>query len=71
MRKTDLGKYISGRKKRDAAFAQGFEEGYEKFKQVKSLLSLGGIAEGRKIGTGNERAFVKKIVARKISREGR
>ena len=71
MRKTDLGKYISNRKKRDMTFAKGLEEGYEKLRKAKSLLSLGGIAEGRKIGTGNEREFVKKVVARKIAREGR
>ena len=41
-----------------------------KRKERKSLLSLGGIAKGRKIGTGNEREFAKKTVARKIAREG-
>jgi AbrB family looped-hinge helix DNA binding protein len=39
-------------------------------KERKSLLSLGGIAKGRKIGTGNEREYAKKTVARKIAREG-
>ena len=37
----------------------------------RSLLSLGGIAKGKKIGVGNEREFAKKVVARKIAREGR
>jgi len=37
----------------------------------RSLLSLGGIAKGKKSGKGNEREFVKKIVAWKIAREGR
>ncbi len=41
-----------------------------KRKERKSLLSLGGIAKGRKIGTGNERVYAKKAVARKIAREG-
>ena len=41
-----------------------------KRKERKSLLSLGGIAKGRKIGTGNEREYAKKTVARKIAREG-
>jgi len=71
MKKTDLGKYISDRKKSDATFAKGFEEGYEKLRKAKSLLCLGGIAAGRKIGTGDERVFVKKVVARKIAKEGR
>jgi len=70
MKKTDLDKCVGGRKK-DATFAKGFEEGCEMFKKGKSLLSLGGMAEGKKIGTGNERAFVKKVVAGKIAREGR
>ena len=41
-----------------------------KRKERKSLLSLGGIAKGRKIGTGNEREYAKKTVSRKIAREG-
>jgi len=36
----------------------------------KSLIGLGGIAKGKKIGTGNEREYAKKTVSRKISREG-
>ncbi len=39
-------------------------------KERKSLLSLGGVAKGRRIGTGNEREYAKKTVARKIAREG-
>ncbi len=41
-----------------------------KRKERKSLLSLGGIAKGRKIGTGSEREYAKKTAARKIAREG-
>lgn len=41
-----------------------------KRKERKSLLSLGGIAKGRRAGTGNEREYAKKAVARKIAREG-
>jgi len=41
-----------------------------KRKERKSVLSLGGIAKGRKIGTGNEREYAKKTVARKVAREG-
>ncbi len=37
----------------------------------KSLLSIGGIAKGRKIGSGDVREYTKKAVARKIAREGR
>lgn len=39
-------------------------------KERKSLLNLGGIARGRKQGTGSEREYAKKAVARKIAREG-
>ncbi len=42
-----------------------------KRKERKSLLSLGGIAKGRKTGTGDEREYTKQAVARKIAREGR
>lgn len=38
-------------------------------KKTKSILSLGGIAKGRKVGTGNERKFAKKSVAKKIAKE--
>ena len=41
-----------------------------KRKERKSLLSLGGIAKGRRIGTGSEREYAKKAIARKIAREG-
>jgi AbrB family looped-hinge helix DNA binding protein len=41
-----------------------------KRKERKSLLNLGGIAKGRKLGTGSEREYAKKTVARKIAREG-
>jgi AbrB family looped-hinge helix DNA binding protein len=36
----------------------------------KSILSLGGIAKGRKVGIGDEREFTKKVVARRIAKEG-
>ena len=42
-----------------------------KTKERKSLLSLGGIAQGRKVGTGNEREYAKKAVAKKIVKDGR
>ena len=35
----------------------------------KSIISLGGIAKGRKIGTDNEREYTKKKVSRKIAEE--
>lgn len=37
----------------------------------RSLLNLGGIARGRKVGTGSERAYAKRMVAQKIAKEGR
>jgi AbrB family looped-hinge helix DNA binding protein len=37
----------------------------------RSLLSLGGIAQGRKVGSGSEREYAKRTVARKIAKEGR
>lgn len=41
-----------------------------KKKERKSILSLGGIAKGRKVGLGEERAFAKTVVARRIAKEG-
>ena len=41
-----------------------------KRKEQRSLLSLGGIAKGRKIGTGNEREYAKRTAAGKIARAG-
>ena len=40
-------------------------------KERRSLLDLGGIARGRKVGTGSEREYTKRTVARKIAKEGR
>jgi len=37
----------------------------------RSLLTLGGMARGRKIGTGSEREYAKRKVARKIAKDGR
>ncbi|GAB4418108.1 MAG: hypothetical protein OHK0032_14150 [Thermodesulfovibrionales bacterium] len=36
----------------------------------KSILDLGGIAKGRKIGVGNEREFTKKVIAKRVAKEG-
>lgn len=41
-----------------------------KKKVRKSILSLGGIAKGRKIGVGSEREYAKKVIAKKIAKEG-
>lgn len=41
-----------------------------KKKERKSILSLGGIAKGRKVGFGDEREFTKKVVAKRIAKEG-
>jgi len=41
-----------------------------KKKERKSILSLGGIAKGRKVGFGDEREFTKKIVSKRIAKEG-
>lgn len=41
-----------------------------KKKERKSILSFGGIARGRKVGIGNEREYTKRIVARRVAREG-
>lgn len=38
-------------------------------KRKKSILSLGGIAKGKKVGIGNEREYTKKVVAKKIAKE--
>jgi AbrB family looped-hinge helix DNA binding protein len=42
-----------------------------KRKERRSLLDLGGIAQGRKKGTGSEREYTKRTVARKIAKDGR
>jgi len=39
-------------------------------KERKSILSLGGIAKDRRVGTGSEREYTKKIVSGKIAKEG-
>ena len=36
----------------------------------KSILNLGGIAKGRKVGVGDEREYTKKAVSKKIAKEG-
>ncbi len=36
----------------------------------RSILSLGGIAKGRKVGVGSERGYTKKLVSRRIAKEG-
>lgn len=41
-----------------------------KKKKKKSILSLGGIAKGRKVGVGSEREYAKKVVAKKIAKKG-
>jgi len=41
-----------------------------KKKERKSILSLGGIAKGRKVGVGREREYTKKVVSRRIAKEG-
>lgn len=39
-------------------------------KERKSILSLGGIAKGRKVGFRGERKFTKKVIAKGIAKEG-
>jgi len=41
-----------------------------KKKERKSILNLGGIARGRKLGVGDEREFTKKVVAKRVAKEG-
>ncbi|MCL4458137.1 MAG: AbrB/MazE/SpoVT family DNA-binding domain-containing protein [Nitrospirae bacterium] len=41
-----------------------------KKKERRSILSLGGIAKGRKVGVGSEREYTKKIVSKIIAKEG-
>lgn len=38
-------------------------------KERKSILSFGGIAKGRRVGSGNEREFTKKVVSRRIAKD--
>lgn len=51
------------------------EKGLKKAEQLKgmkkkSILNLGGIVKGRKVGTGKEREFAKKVVSKRIAQEG-
>jgi hypothetical protein len=39
-----------------------------KKKKKKSISSLGGVAKGRKVGTGNEREYTKAVVSKKIAK---
>lgn len=41
-----------------------------KKKKIKSILNLGGVAKNRKVGSGDEREFAKRIVSKRISRKG-
>ncbi len=41
-----------------------------KKKKKKSILSLGGIAKGRKAGVRNGREYTKKVVSKRIAKEG-
>jgi AbrB family looped-hinge helix DNA binding protein len=41
-----------------------------KKKERKSILDLAGIAKGRKVGVGNEREYTKKVVSKRIAKEG-
>jgi hypothetical protein len=41
-----------------------------KKKKKKSILSLGGIAKGRKAGVRNGREYSKKVVSKRIAKEG-
>ena len=41
-----------------------------KKQERKSILSLGGIAKGRKVGVGDEREYTKKVVSKRIAKEG-
>ncbi len=40
-------------------------------KKKKSILNLGGIAKGRKVGVGSEREYTKKVVSKKIASDQR
>ncbi len=41
-----------------------------KKKKKKSILNIGGIAKMRKVGVGNEREYAKKVVSKRIAKEG-
>jgi AbrB family looped-hinge helix DNA binding protein len=41
-----------------------------KKKERRSILSLGGIAKGRKVGIGSEREYTKRMVSKRIAKEG-
>ncbi|MDI6890173.1 MAG: hypothetical protein QMC83_04435 [Thermodesulfovibrionales bacterium] len=39
-------------------------------KKRKSILNLGGIAKGRKVGVGSEREYTKRVISIRIVKEG-
>jgi hypothetical protein len=41
-----------------------------KKRKKKTILSLGGIAKDRKVGSGNEREYAKRKVSKRIVKEG-
>lgn len=41
-----------------------------KKKERRSILSLGGIAKDKKVGAGSEREYTKKLVSKRIAKEG-
>ena len=41
-----------------------------KKKRRKSILNLGGIAKGRKVGSGKERVYTKKVISKRIASVG-
>lgn len=60
-----------GLKEGDQVIFELGEDGV-KIKKIerRSLIKLGGIAKGRAIGSGDERNFTKKVVSRRIAKEG-
>lgn len=40
-----------------------------KREERRSILELGGIAKGRKVGVGNEREYAKKMISKRIAKE--
>jgi len=41
-----------------------------KKRKKRSILDIGGIAKGRKVGVGDEREYTKKVVSKRIAKEG-
>ncbi len=70
-----MANYHISRTKNQTNRIEKAEKGLKKAEQLKemkkkSILSLGGIVKGRRVGASKEREFTKKVVSKRIAQEG-